>query len=279
MNAPELEALLVEGLYAHRDAQTAQRVADKGTEDRTNPYITELGKPCDRAVWRNLHDEHGEDFEPAALMTFAAGHAFEEIIADSLKAQRVEFLREIRIEIPADGTMISGRLDYLLSADGHLCELKSIGAQALDMMIRKKESGKSDHVSQLNGYLHATQLGALKYKGWLPHPTLPAGSVLPEGYGAVEMTLSPQHKGFLVYGNVKPDWKAERSYEKPIHVIEVDYDMLRARREIQRLGELWAQLTEPDIPAGYSPTRFPCGSQRKDGTIKSWCAHHERCWG
>jgi hypothetical protein len=242
-------ALLLErGLWAARDAEQAARLADRGTLDKLNPHISDAGK-CPRQVFLSLRNVPETDPLTAdSLVNFGIGHAVEEWFANILMAQGAEILREVRVEIPAGNTKVSGRSDFLVRLPyGQrqvLIELKSASSRSMSFGIKKGEQGKDDHRRQLNLYLHASQLG-----------------LLPEGWG-------PFDEGYLVYG-VKDATKGE----PPFFPYLVAYDEDLALNDLRNLAQLHAVAKlGGDIPIpdeSYTKRKFPCG----------WCSYATHCHG
>lgn len=244
----EIVGLIETGLKAAREAEQAQRAA-KGKELKINPYVSDAAK-CFRAVWFSLRNEpESNPVGPDSLMNFAVGHAVEEALANVLEAQGLTVLREVRVEIPAERTIVSGRADFLVVLLPHLLiELKATNSRAMGFMLRNGDKGRHEHRLQAGKYLHATHLGLMR-----------AGDVV----------VPPLDSALLVY-IVKDATKNE-----PIaHGFRVNYDEFtkaQVERELRRLAQikkLADENTDPGRPEGMERRKYPC----------AWCSWVDRCW-
>lgn len=247
-----LRSVLHRGLRVLNEQRQAERVTERGTADKLNPHISDVGK-CPRAVAYSLMNvEESEPFTDDSLMNFLVGHAVEEAWAKILTAAGAEYEREERVEIEIADTKVSGRQDFggirlrwntaaaeLLNIpefaeipDGAIIELKSLNSRAASWMLKKGEKGRAEHRRQLGLYLHAKQ----------------------------------QPVGFLVY-LVKDATKGE-----PIlHAFRVDLDSEEAHSDALMLAgvhTLARSQTLPRIPEGYQQSKFPC----------TYCQVKTLCW-
>lgn len=218
--------------------------------EKKNPYVTDAGK-CPRQVFFSLAGEpESNPFTDDSLANFEVGHAIEQWWADIIAAVGGQMIRNVRIEIPADGTVVSGKPDFtpILLEDAPeftdtLIELKSTSSRAMAMMLKNGERGKDDHRRQLNLYLHGSQIKLPQFK---------------RAYDT----------GLLLY-IVKDCIKGE-----PIaHAWSVAYDREQAEADVTGLAAIHAEVkrgaTPPQIPSGYAFGKYPC----------SYCQYQLRCWG
>lgn len=238
-----------EGIKAANDASQAERIAAKGTDKKANPYATDAGK-CVRQVYFSLTGvPQTEPLTTDSYINFGVGHSVEEWLAGCLKASGAEVMQEVRIEIPAGDTVVSGRVDFLLGLkeENALVELKTTSSRAMGAMLRYGELGKDDHRKQANIYLHASQLGLLPHK---------------------------YDHAYLVYCV-----KDATRREPPLHAFQVNYDKSAAEADLKSLAliaKMAAAGRDPGIPAEYqakfaekgkTPV-FPCG----------YCSYKTHCW-
>lgn len=249
--------LIKHGIEKKRAANDAQRVAD-GKELKVNPYVTDAGK-CPRQVYKSLVNEPPTNpITVDSEINFAVGHAVEEAFASLLELSGAEIAQEVRIEIPVADTVVSGRVDFLISVprdllkelglvkevgglpEHCLIELKSSSSRNLGWMLRNGQAGSDNYRRQINQYLHASQLGQLDRK---------------------------YDVGFLVY-IVKDATKGE----PPVHAFEVKYDEQQALADLANAALIKKRADagmEPNIPEGYTRSKFPCG----------YCSWQDSCWG
>jgi hypothetical protein len=181
-------------------------------------------------------------------MNFAIGRAVEEAFADRLHALGAEVLREIRVELPAGQTVVSGRADFFIAIPDAklLIELKSTSSRSMGFMLRNGEQGRQEHRDQLGLYLHASQLGLM------PH--------------AFDV-------GQLVY-LVKDATRGE-----PIaHAWPVPYNRERAEYQLEALGVIdqWAKDgIDPGIPANFIAYTE---KNRKLFWMCQYCSYQGHCW-
>ena len=221
----ELRDILTRGLIALDEQKKAARIAEKGTDKKLNPYVSDAGKCIRQTTYSLMNVEPSEPMTPDSLMNFLVGHAVEEAWAQILIAQGAEHVREERVSIKAGSTVVTGRKDFsgvLLAWGGSIVELKSTNSRAMGWMLKKGEKGKADHRRQLNLYLHAEGL----------------------------------ERGYLVYC-VKDATKGEPI----IHAFLVEYDKGEANNDLLALGLADTMAKKgalPKIPEGFTQNSFPC---------------------
>lgn len=224
--------LVGKGIALLNENSQKERVASKGTDLKENPHVSDAGK-CPRQVYFSLRNiPKTEPLTTDSLVNFGVGHAVEEWLTKALEVQGAGVIREARIEIPVDGTVVSGRVDFLVTLpEFHsIVELKSINSRSMGFTLRKQEPGKDDHRRQLNLYLHAAAQEQL------------------EG--------GPFDKGYLIYV-VKDATKGE----PPLHAFEVAYNKNIAEADLLWLARLKKQAdakSDPGIPTGYTKSKYPC---------------------
>ena len=164
----EVQAIIEKGLAAHREQEQQKRLAERGTLDKLNPHVSDAGA-CPRSVWYSLKNVP-ESNPPTAddIARFELGHMYEDFMARIFAAQDEGFVREQRVEIPVDGTKVTGRRDFdtgaLVQNDKIIRELKSTNARSLGFLIKERRP-RDSNVRQLNLYLHAegVETGILTY--------------------------------------------------------------------------------------------------------------------
>lgn len=235
-------SILGVGLRKLDEARSAERVKEKGTSQKLNPYVTDSVK-CQRAVGYSLLGEKQDGYSMDSLLAFKIGAAFEDALCEAFEAGGATVEREVRIEIPFNGQKISGRVDALVVIPGlmnSILELKTTNSRAMAMMLKRGEKGKSSHRHQLNLYLHAGQLGLLN--------------------------RLPRESGYLVYC-VKDSVKGEPS----IRAWEVEYDEALALKDLDRLSTIAEAAQKgllPGRPYATKTSSWECG----------YCDYKKSCW-
>lgn len=217
--------IIASGLAKLREADQAQRVADRGDNLKRNPSVTDAGKCQRKTVLSLMNIPETNPPDTDSLLRFELGHAYEDAIARILEAhQGATYIREERVEIPAGETKITGRRDFdavRLEMDDAIIELKSTNARAMGFLL-KRGTPNDDHKRQLNLYLHGTgkKLGYLVY---------------------------------LVAGPTKG--------EPVLHAWRVEYDEAQAWDDIASLTRADARAKSadvPPVPVDYKMSAFPC---------------------
>ena len=154
--------MLEKGLDILAEAEDARRAAEGKSRVQLN--FTDVGA-CPAKLWNRLKEiPETQPLTFDSRMAFLVGHAVEEAVATALEAAHQDIFtmhREVRMQLPAGGTLIHGRSDFILEEDGILIELKSTGARNLAMIQKYNDGGRPEHVSQANLYSHAAALGLL----------------------------------------------------------------------------------------------------------------------
>lgn len=168
--------ILGTGLRVKQANQAAQRIIDKGTDIKSNPYVTDADK-CPRATGYSLLNEPKSNPDSTeSLIAFELGRAAEGLFAEALTLAGCKVHREVRLEIPflygpqdaQLASFISGRTDFLVELPALLdsiIELKTINSRSMQWMVKRGEYGKSAHRHQLNLYLEASQRGLVVIDG------------------------------------------------------------------------------------------------------------------
>jgi hypothetical protein len=222
----ELRNVLRKGLVSMNAEKRAARIAERGTDAKQNPHVSDAGK-CQRAVvFSLLNVPESDPITEDSLMNFLVGNAVEEAWAQILTAAGdTEHVREERVEIPTGNTKVTGRKDFdgvRLLWRGSVVELKSSNSRAMSFMLKSGQQGRAEHRKQINLYLHS------------------------KGGGT----------GYLVYV-VKDATKGEPI----IHAFRVDYDEAMALSDLGALAAAYDMAKSgslPAIPEGYDRTKFPC---------------------
>lgn len=230
------------GLKNANDASQKARAEAKGTDEKTYPYVTDAGK-CSRQVWFSLQNvDKSETLTTDSLVNFGVGHAVEEWLAVVLEAQGAEIVREYSIKHLHKGTIVSGRVDFIVTLPDFNCliELKTISSRAMGFMLRQKKPGRDEHRKQLNLYEHFSQLSMINGRMY--------------------------DVGYLVYV-VKDATKAEPT----VHAFKVKYDRDMAIADLDNLAEIASMAKkniDPGIPLGYKKSAYPC----------TYCDWKTFCW-
>ena len=218
--------LIEEGLRKLQEAERARRIAERGTDKKQNPHITDAGKCQRKVVLSLLNIEETNPPDTDSLLRFLFGHSAEDALAKVLEAyQGATYLREERVEIPIGETVISGRRDFdavRVNWGDALIELKQTNGMALGFLL-KRGKPNDDHVHQTNMYLHATG----KKKALLTY------------------TVAGQRKG-----------------EPMLVSWVIEYDKAMAEADIAQLADAYRMAQEkrvPPVPSGYTKLKYPCG--------------------
>ena len=214
-----IQEMIEAGVNALQLQQQEDRIAERGTADKQNPYVTDAGK-CPRAVGLSMLNIPGKPFTTDTLINFGLGHAAEEFLAKALEAGTDSMVkREVRIEIPTEGTVVSGRADFILWDQGLIVELKNTSTMAMKYL---EEGGRPEHRSQLNLYLHATGL--------------PAGALV---------YMAKAAKGMITTKEYEVNYDKHQALEDLAALEAID-------AHVKKTGEA------PDKPDGYLQSKYPC---------------------
>lgn len=240
--ADVIRTLLADKFKAREENRKAERLAERGTLQKQNPYISDANK-CPRQVYYSLTDSEPEPYDFNTLLTFQIGTTIEGVICEVLGEDAGELIREHRVEIETPNTVVTGRSDAeMLGVGNHLFEIKSTNSRAMKFMLKDGREGQDDHRHQLNLYLHASQLG-----------------LFPEG--------RKYNSGWLLY-IVKDPTRGEEC----VFPFRVEYDLVMAANDLTLLDTVAAIVKGggdiPDRPEGYSKSKFPC----------SYCNFKDECW-
>ena len=226
----EIVELFKKSMELANQESRAQRVADKGTDKKTNPYVTDAGS-CPRKVWFTLKNiPETEPLTVQSLVNFGLGHSAEEFAASIFERfpdAKVE--REKRIEIPTGDSIVSGRIDFLIELPSFdsIVELKTTSSLSMKYTLQglakgEKQDSHDKYLKQLNLYLHASQLGLLS---------------------------KPYQQGYLVYLI-----KDAKKGQEPIQAFKADYDELMAFGDLRQLAliqKMAERDQDPGIPVAY----------------------------
>lgn len=280
LTAAEVTELLNDGIRVSQENHKAERTARKGTDKRTGPFASDLGAECDLKLIRSFRDEPAQDMDTSGWLTVNMGHAFEAIVAKALGAVNVKHVEEVSFEIPvqpADPTLevvtVNGRIDYLLLADDTLIELKAKGWSGYSYALDRGQFPSKAHKAQCLAYLHATQIGALRYSEY----------VLDDAEGEVEVPVivPPQDRMVIVYTGFPPKWD-DKNYDRPFAAFDVVYDEALALNHLQKAANLW-RASRTDAPSEtlgekQNANYFPCATKdRRTGALKKWCSFYDVC--
>ena len=152
--------IIEKGLAAHREKEQAERLAQRGTLDKLNPHVSDAGK-CPRAVWYSLRNiPESEPLTTDSIIRFQIGHMYEDWLAGILEVQGIGHAREQRVEIPIEGTVITGRRDFdtgaMVDNEDEIWEIKSTNARSLGFLLKEGKPRESN-VHQLNLYMEAKE--------------------------------------------------------------------------------------------------------------------------
>lgn len=254
--------LIKPALDAEQEMNRRTRMAQRGTLAKLNPHISDAGKLCARQTYYSLINAPEDPLDLSSLVNFQLGHAAEELLSKLLTLRGAELLREVRVEIPYGGTIISGRSDFLvkmpvsamLEAPGGIAsllmenqgdliiELKTTKTSSFKNQIKRHPDGDPAHRSQLNLYEHASVLG-----------------LMPEGWG-------PFRVGLLIY-IIKDSVKGQDN----VWPYVVPYDAELAESDLRYLSGL-KSLAD----SGLTPDRPPEANGNWWGC--DYCAFKTHCW-
>ena len=158
----DIEKVLTEGAvvedskYEELGKQLAQTMKKALSERQREPTLrmSNIGRPCERALWYELNEVEGEPLRAETHMKFLTGHLLEDVLLFLAEAagHTVEG-RQSEQEIEG----IKGHRDCII--DGHLVDAKSASSYS----FKKFQSGglRDDdafgYIPQLQSYLHASQ--------------------------------------------------------------------------------------------------------------------------
>jgi len=239
----ETHAELTQLLALHEERRQVERLEAKGTLDKLGPYVTDFGKDCGKAIWyANQNTTKTNPPDEYSRLLFALGHAAEEAYASMYEAAGWDVKREVSVSFVRDDVEIRGRIDFLVTNNDVMFELKSTQAEKFKWVVAKREPGRAEHRAQLNAYLHYRNLNREKIdRAQLRYIITDA----PKGTPSV-----------LTY------W--------------VDYDADKAEWDIARQVRIWKLEQEPGRPAAFDaeyvsagrPPQWPC----------LYCDYRDGCW-
>lgn len=158
----DIEKVLTEGAvvedskYEELGKQLAQTMKKALSERQREPTLrmSNIGKPCERALWYEMHEAEGEPLRAETYMKFLTGHLLEDVLLFLAEVSGHEVTgRQDEQEISG----IKGHRDAIIS--GTLVDVKS----ASSFSFKKFKEGKLSeddpfgYVSQLQSYLYASQ--------------------------------------------------------------------------------------------------------------------------
>lgn len=252
----EIVSLFERSLKIANDESRAQRISDKGTDKKTNPYVTDA-QSCPRKVWFTLKNvPETEPLTTQSLINFGLGHSAEEFAASIFERfPDAKVQREIRIEIPVGSTCVSGRIDFLieLPAFDSMVELKTTSSLSMKYTLQglakgERQDSHEKYRSQLNLYLHASHLGLVGERAY--------------------------DQGYLVYLI-----KDAKKGQEPIQAFKIAYDKGAAEADLRQLAllkEMADRDQDPGIPVAY----LQHYSQKKKLIWNcQYCPFMSLCWG
>lgn len=252
----EIVSLFEQSLAIANDESRKQRIADKGTDQKTNPYVTDA-KSCPRKVWFSLKNiPETEPLTTQSLINFGLGHSAEEFAASIFERfpdAKVE--RELRIEIPVGQTCVSGRIDFLieLPSFNSIVELKTTSSLSMKYTLQglakgEKQDSHEKYRAQANLYLHASQLGLVGSK--------------------------PYETAYLIYLI-----KDAKKGQEPIQAFKIAYNQLAAEGDLRQLAlikEMAVRDQDPGVPVAYLQHYTEKGKLIWNC---SYCSYKSNCWG
>lgn len=252
-DATEALVSLIETGLRVANERGRQEWAASHPDGKTNPYVTDAGK-CPRQIFYSLTGvEETEELTTDSYINFGIGSAVEEWLGEVLSEAGLNFYREVRVEIPHQGTTVTGRIDFCFVHSGRLIELKTTSSRSMSFMLRNREQGRDEHRSQANLYLHAQRHGTIAW---------------PEGVDPQPLT-----DAYLVYVT-----KDATRREPTINAWHVPYDAERAEADLSMLSmvaQAAKQGTDPGIPAEY---REAFDDKGKLHWRCQYCPFQRACW-
>lgn len=218
----------------------AKRLAVRLSERRgaSTLRVSNLGKPCGRQLWYEVHcPSEREVLPPAARLKFLFGDLLEELLL-FLAREAGHTVTSEQTEIEIDG--VKGHIDGII--DGHLVDCKSASSFAFEK-FRSHTLPDDDpfgYIDQLNSYLVGSQ-----DREELKDKDVASFLVIDKTLGHVTLDTYP--------ANGK------------------DYVAL-----VKEKREMLAQLEPPSRP--YEDVPFQKSGNKKLGTACSYCAYKFKCW-
>jgi hypothetical protein len=160
----------VEALCADIGQSVQEKCLDTYLRDNSEEFrlrMSAMGKDLRRLL---LEKKHGkEKVTPSMMMRFTYGHLYEAVFFSLMKHAGVEFIPNVKVELPlANGEVIRGELDLVFEADGLIWDVKTCSPYAfknkwIDWQT-VEEKDEFGYFAQLFGYSEATSMPA---GGWI----------------------------------------------------------------------------------------------------------------
>lgn len=218
----------------------AQRLANRLSEERGAGTLraSNLGKPCDRQLWYDVHRSSDREPLPAsARLKYLFGDILEELLL-FLAREAGHTVSNEQDEIDIDG--VKGHIDGII--DGRLVDCKSASSFAF-------EKFKEHRVAEDDPFGYLDQLGSY-LEGSKDNPELKEKDVA--SFLVIDKNL----------GHLTLD-----TYPAP----QKDYSKL-----VKQKREMLAKEEPPDRP--YTDVPYQKGGNRKLGTACSYCSYKNTCW-
>lgn len=218
----------------------AQRLAYRFSEQRGAGTLraSNLGKPCDRQLWYDVHrSSDREPLPPAARLKFLFGDILEELLL-FLAREAGHTVTSEQAEIEING--VKGHIDGIV--DGRLVDCKSASSYAFEKFKDHKlpEDDAFGYMDQLGAYLAGSQ----------SNPDLTDKDTA--SFLVIDKTL-----GHITLDTYPASGK--------------DYSKL-----VEQKREMLAKAEPPDRP--FTDVPFQKSGNRKLGTACSYCPFKHICW-
>lgn len=218
----------------------AERLAHRLSEERGagTLRVSNLGKPCNRQLWFDVHDSSNrEPLPPAARLKYLFGDVLEELLLFLAREAGHEVSCE-QAEVSISG--VKGHIDAIV--DGRLLDVKSASTFAFNKFKdhRLPDDDPFGYIDQVSAYTYGS-------KG---NPELKEKDIA--SFLVIDKTL-----GHLVLDTYP--------------VAQKDYDKVVEEKKV-----MLSQETPPE--RCYSDQPFQKGGNRKLGVECSYCPFKYTCW-
>lgn len=146
-----------------------------GADDGLRPHLgaSQIGHPCERALWYGFRWARKATHDARTLRLFARGQREESVIADLLRAAGIEFVAEdpsTGSQYRLGGTHFSGSMDGACFGlpeapkSWHVVEIKTHSAKSFnDLAAKGVRESKPQHWAQMQCYMHWTGMERALY--------------------------------------------------------------------------------------------------------------------
>lgn len=207
------------------DIQTALREQLEQDANQVRPYVpsVHMAGQCPRKLsYHALGIPPSDPSDPRMAIVWKTGDAIEQLIDEYLRRTGLHITHyQRRVRIPFAGGTIWGRLDRICEPDSIL-DYKSINTYGYDEVLRS--GPKTEHVAQINLYLHALQLeGETRF-----------------------------NRGLLLYVDKNSGAHSLQAFRYSRQLAEATIAVFDAVYRAAASGQLLPR------PEGYTPSSYPC---------------------